>query len=76
MESINCQFFLRTVSSPFKMNETNHDKSNFIQIFKSDNDIFTSFLTLSKTLKGGNLEFYKTRDHNIKKLHLLLASAL
>lgn len=58
------------------MNETNHDKTNFIQIFKTDNDIFTSFLKLSKTLKGGSLEFYKTRDHNIKKLHILLRSAL
>lgn len=58
------------------MNETNHDKPNFIQMLKTANYIFICLVKLSKTLKGGNLEFHKTRDHNIKKLHIILGSAL
>lgn len=58
------------------MNETNHDKPNFIQILKTASHIFISLLKLSKTLKGGNLEFCKIRDLKVKKLHILLGSAL
>lgn len=61
-------FYLENTLFSFQNEWNKSNKPNFIQMLKTPNHIYISFLKLSKTLKGWNPKFYETRDQNIKKV--------